>query len=92
MMNKFALALVASALAAPTVSFAESPVWPAGAQDKNDERVLAFYAGMCANWADENGLAGGEREAYLAKCQADAPAVYPVGYAGGGDGGGGGDE
>ncbi len=91
MMNKFALALVAAALAVPTVSFAESPVWPAGAQDKNDERVLAFYGGMCTNWADEHGLAGDEREAFLTKCRTDAPAVYPVGYAEG-DGGGGGDE
>lgn len=73
------------------ISFAESPVWPAGAQDKNDERVAAFYDGMCAKRADEHGLAGDERAAFLDKCRAESPGVYPVGYAAD-DGGGGGDE
>jgi hypothetical protein len=79
-MKRFALVLVAVAVAAPTVSFGDQPAWPAGAQKKDDPRVLAFYDGMCALWADQNGLTGEQRDAYLTKCRMDASAVFPVGY------------
>ena len=87
-MNRFVSIVVAAALAAPVVSFGAEPAWPAGAQKKDDPRVLAFYDGMCAQWADQNGLTGKKRDAYLAKCRTDAGEVYPVGYAQGGGGGG----
>jgi hypothetical protein len=86
-MNRFAAISVAAALAAPVVSFAGQPVWPAGAQKKDDAQVIAFYDGMCAQWADRNGLTSDAREAYLAKCRKDAAKALPVGYAEGGDGG-----
>jgi hypothetical protein len=87
-MNRFISVCVAAALAAPVVSFGAQPVWPAGAHKKDDARVVAFNDGMCAQWADRNGLTGEKRDAYLTKCRADAPAIYPVGYAEGGGGGG----
>ena len=87
-MKRFALVLVAVAVAAPAVSFGDQPVWPAGAQKKDDPRVLAFYDGMCGYWADQKGLTGAKRDDYLAKCGKDASTVFPVGYVEGGDGGG----
>jgi hypothetical protein len=90
-MYRFISICVAAALAAPVVSFAAEPVWPGGAKKSDDPRVVAFYDGMCAKWADQNGLTGEKRDAYLTKCQADAPAIFPVGYGGGGGGGGGGE-
>jgi hypothetical protein len=50
--------------------------------------VLAFYDGLCGRYADDNGLRGTERDAYLANCRADMPAVFPVGYDEGSSGGG----
>lgn len=50
--------------------------------------LLAFYGGQCTQYADRNGLTGEEREAYLAKCRASIPNVFPAGYAPGGGGGG----
>lgn len=87
-MKRFALILVAMAVTAPIVSLGDQPEWPAGAQKKDDPRVLAFYDGMCAFWADQNGLTGTQREDYMVKCRTDASAVFPVGYVEGGDGGG----
>ena len=58
-----------------------APVWPSGAMDKKDPRVLAFYDAQCNRWADTKGLAGDPRESYLAKCKTNAAKVYPVGYA-----------
>ncbi len=89
-MNRILLISLAASIA-PSLAFsAGQPTWPAGAQDTNDPRVLAFYDGTCAHYADQNGLTGVARDAYLTKCRTDMPEVYPVGYAQGG--GGGGDE
>jgi hypothetical protein len=80
------VALVLPALFVSSVSLGE-PIWPAGALEKDDARVLAFYSGICTQWADQNGLTGDAHDAYLAKCRADVPAIFPVGYEEGGDGG-----
>jgi hypothetical protein len=87
-MNTCAFLLLAMAVAAQSAAVADQAVWLAGAQKKDDPRVLAFYEGMCTHWADQNGLTSEGREVYLAKCRADAPSVFSVGYEEG-DGGGG---
>jgi hypothetical protein len=71
-----ALAPAASMAAAATAS----PQWPAGALQKDDPRVLAFYDGMCAQYADRQGLVGPARDAFVANCRASIPQVFPVGY------------
>jgi hypothetical protein len=77
-----ARAALAVGLIAPAILAADgAPVWPAGAIDKQDPLVLAFYAAQCTRWADRNALAGAARETWLARCRADAAKVYPVGYA-----------
>jgi hypothetical protein len=92
-MNRITLAtclLSAAAALAPAASMAvtatASPQWPAGALQKDDPRVIAFYDGMCAQYADRQGLAGSARDAFIANCRASIPRVFPVGYdeAGGG--------
>jgi hypothetical protein len=87
-MKRILILALAGAIAAPVVWAAKGPQWPAGAEDKNDPQVLAFYDGMCAQYADNHGLSGADRDAFLTKCRADIPAVFPVGYAEGGGGGG----
>jgi hypothetical protein len=68
----------------------DKPVWLAGAQKKDDPRVLAFYDAQCAQYADRNALTEKEgREAFVAKCRESIAGVFPVGYAVGGGGGGG---
>ena len=47
---------------------------------KDDPRVLAFYDGMCAQYADRQGLVGPARDAFVANCRASIPQVFPVGY------------
>ena len=68
-----------AAAAAPLWS-AEPAAYPAGTLDKQDAKVLAFYESQCTRWADDAGLSGGDRDAYMQKCLANAPKVYPVGY------------
>lgn len=91
-MNRIAvisvLACMAAAVSLPLSASTRSPQWPAGALDKDDPRVLAFYDGVCGRYADDNGLSGAQRDAYLANCRADMPAVFPVGYDEGSSGGG----
>lgn len=83
-MNRIAvisvLACMAAAVSLPLSASTTSPQWPSGTLDKNDPRVLAFYDGLCSRNADDNGLRGTERDTYLAKCRANMPAVFPVGY------------
>jgi len=54
--------------------------WPTGVQQESDTRVVAFYNAQCAEWADNNGLQGGARDGYIAKCLQEMPSIYPVGY------------
>jgi hypothetical protein len=81
-LSQLALALFALAplVAVASNQAATQPVWPSGVLDKSDTRVLAFYAGVCDQWADRNGLQGDDRENYLVRCRANGPAVFPVGY------------
>jgi hypothetical protein len=93
-MKTYSWMVLSLALTCPAVSLAAvpagagQPVWPAGAQKKDDPRVLAFYDGQCARYADQNGLSGEKRDAFMSSCLASIPAVFPVGYAEGGGGGG----
>ncbi len=87
-MNKLAPILLGAVIAAPLVSAADAPQWPSGVSKKDDPQLLAFYKAQCAQYADQNGFSGEKRDAYLAKCQEDMPAIFPVGYASGGGGGG----
>lgn len=93
-MNKLSWMFIGVALAAPVLSLAAEsgmpaqPDWPAGVQDKNDPTIMAFYDGQCARYADRNDLTGDERQAFVSNCRSSISAVFPVGYAGGGDGGG----
>ncbi len=87
-MQKFALAVLSAAVAAPLVYAADGPVWPSGATKKDDPQLLAFNDAQCAQYADKNGLTGEKRDTFLAKCLKDIPAVFPVGAAEGGGGGG----
>lgn len=48
--------------------------------DENSPAVVAAFAQICNQWADEHGLAGQAREAYVAQCRADMPATHPVGW------------
>lgn len=75
-----ALILGLACPAAVAVGADPAPVWPAGATDKKDPKVLAFYDSQCRLWADSQGLAGDARDSYLAKCREGAAKVYPVGY------------
>lgn len=75
-----ALGLVCSMACAVAAEQATPPVWPAGATDKKDPKVLAFYDGQCQYWADRQGLGGDARVAYLTTCRANASKVYAVGY------------
>jgi hypothetical protein len=68
--------LVAGAALAAT----KPGAWPAGALDKQDPRVLAFYADQCNRWADGQGLTGEQRTAYLERCGVNVAKIYPVGY------------
>jgi hypothetical protein len=86
-MNRLTLAaamLTAAAAFVPGTLLAaaagQSPEWPAGAQQKDDPRVLAFYDGMCAQYADRQGLGGDAREAFVTRCRGSIPNVFPVGY------------
>jgi hypothetical protein len=80
-MNRLSQLSVALCALAPLAAVAsDQPVWPSGVLDKNDARVLAFYAGVCDQWADQNGLQGEDRENYLVRCRANGPAIFPVGY------------
>jgi hypothetical protein len=83
-----ALTVGLACAAAVAVAADPAPTWPAGTTDKKDPKVLAFYDRQCTSWADSNGLAGDARDAYLAKCRANAPKVYPVGYGPPAEGGG----
>ena len=67
-------------VSAAALSATEPVAWPAGAQDKQDPRVLAFYEAQCNNWADGHGLPAEQRGAYLQQCRVSAAMVYPVGY------------
>lgn len=87
-MNKSSWVFLAALLAAPAGFAADAPVWPNGVATKDDPMLLAFYGGQCTQYADRNGLTGEQREAYLAKCRASIPNVFPAGYAPGGGGGG----
>ena len=73
----FATALIAIA---STAQAADKLQWPTGALNENDTRVVAFYNAQCAEWADGNGIAGGNRDGYIAKCIKEMPELYPVGY------------
>jgi len=94
-MKKYSWMFLSLTLVVPVLSLGSTsaqpgkPVWPAGAQKKDDPRVLAFYDGQCALYADQSGLAGDKREAFVSNCLASLPSVFPVGYA---EGGGGGEE
>jgi hypothetical protein len=80
-MNRFTQLSVALCALAPLAAAASNqPVWPSGTLDQGDARVLAFYAGVCEQWADNNGLRGEDRENYLVRCRTNGPAVFPVGY------------
>jgi len=93
-MYKFSWMVLGVAIVTPVLSLAANsdlqtqPAWPAGVQKKDDQRILAFYDGQCARYADQNGLTGEKRAAFVSNCRANIPSVFPVGYAGG-DGGGG---
>ena len=80
--------LAASAAVFATSNPPAGPQWPAGAQEKDDPRVLAFYDGMCAQYADQQGLAGTDREGFITRCRTSIPKVFPVGYSESGGGGG----
>ena len=87
-MNKLAWILLGAVAAAPVASAADGPVWPSGVRQKDDPTLLAFYGAQCAQYADRNGLTGEKRDAYLAQCRQNMPAIFPVGSAEGGGGGG----
>lgn len=93
-MNKFSWMVLGAAIVTPLSSFAAKPdlqaqpMWPSGVQQKDDQRIVAFYDGQCARYADQNGLTGEKRAAFVSNCRANIPSVFPVGYAEG-DGGGG---
>jgi hypothetical protein len=82
--------LVFGSMVSMAAPWAAEPVaWPAGTLDKNDPRVAAFYESRCARWADDSGMDGDARAAFMAKCKPNAAKIYPVGYgppsAGGGE-------
>jgi hypothetical protein len=80
--------LMSGLFAAGAALAATEPVpWPAGALDKQDPRVLAFYEDQCSRWADGQGLKEQERSAYLERCRVNVAKVYPVGYDESDDGG-----
>ena len=80
--------LVMSAATFASSATPASPQWPAGAMQKDDPRVLAFYDGMCAQYADAQGLSGDARDTFITRCRASIPRVFPVGYDESGGGGG----
>jgi len=55
----------------------ESPF--AAPNDESHPQVVAAYQQQCAQWADENALAGEARDGYLKSCLQDMPQVWPVG-------------
>jgi hypothetical protein len=67
-------------VSAAALSATEPAAWPAGAQDKQDPQVLAFYEAQCNKWADGQGLSAEQRGTYLQQCRVNAAMVYPVGY------------
>ena len=73
-------------VSAAALAATEPVAWPAGAQDKQDPQILAFYEDQCNRWADGQGLSGEQRGAYLARCRVNAAIIYPVGYAESDDG------
>ena len=79
-MKRILTLALAGAFATPVVFAAKGPQWPNGAEDKNDPQVLAFYDGMCAQYADRQGLGGNAREAFVTRCRGSIPNVFPVGY------------
>ena len=76
-----------TATAAMADMAASAPQWPADAQEKNDPRVLAFYDGTCAQYADRQGLVGEAHDAFVTRCRGSIPRVFPVGYEEGDSGG-----
>jgi len=75
-----AAGLLLASAAVPAASPAQGPQWPAGAADKSDRRVLAFYDDMCAQYADRQGLTGDARDDFISGCRTSIPRVFPVGY------------
>lgn len=63
-----------------TSGFVAAADFPTGTLNPDAPEVLAFYAATCAGYADEQGLSGDGRAAYLAKCAAEAPQIWTVGY------------
>lgn len=86
MIQRAVVGLAFAAVAA--VALAATVPYPSGATSEDDPRVVAFYAGQCKQWADQQGLSGQTREGFLAKCQANMPKVLPVGLSEGQGGGG----
>ena len=53
--------------------------YPAGARSEDEPQMVAFYQSQCTGYADENGLQGDSRDAFIANCMKNAPAALPVG-------------
>ena len=79
MKRSFAAAALWALCAGAAVAASEGVTYPAGAASDTDDRVAAFYAGQCASFADQRGLTGSDRQDYIANCQANGPAIWPVG-------------
>jgi hypothetical protein len=79
MNTKAALSAALLLCAGSSMADSNPVVFPAGAQDGNDPRVAAFYVGQCEAWAREQGLTGIEKQNYVNNCQANGPAIWPVG-------------
>ncbi len=54
--------------------------WPTTGIDPKAESVQQAYKAQCSEWAEENGLQGGDKDGYLSKCTLDMAAIWPVGY------------
>lgn len=88
MSTRSVMFLALAGLAGVAFAGSKAAPWPAGEMNPAAPTVLAFYEGQCSGWADKSHLKGAARDAYLADCLKDAPAIWPVGS----DGGGGGEE
>lgn len=78
-MNAFK-ALMLVPLAAAQIALAADPAEPSlNGADSGEPQVVAFYDRQCNRMADQNGLQGEARDAFLQDCLENAADTWPVG-------------
>lgn len=79
MFKSFAVA-ASAAVAVLTSLTVAAQGYPSGAMDPESPEAQEFYSERCNAYADEQGLSDEARDAYVARCVADGPKVWPMGY------------